>query len=279
MIPDWDVNSVFLANLLQVCHAELFTELIYILKTHEVKVRLLHNVKDIWSRDYCPIQISLGEWLQFRYEPDYLKNYPELRTDRQVADQFRKLGKCHHSTINIDGGNVVASRNKAILTDKIYRENPSWDRPVLRDELRNLLQVDQLIIIPKEPYDPVGHADAIVRFISEDTVLLNNYAEIDPLYGNRVANILHRHGLKTELLPYFIEQQSVNGIPSALGLYANFLRTSKVIIVPAFGTESDQIVLNRLISLINDVPIVLLDCKQLAREGGILNCICASYLL
>ena len=277
MIADWEVNGVFLADMLKVRHPDLFTQLLSILTSHGVEVRLLENVRDIWARDYCPIQTGPREFVQFHYEPDYLKDNPELRTGREVAGQFLDLGECRHSNVNLDGGNVVASRNKAIVTDKIYRENSGWDRAKLRDELRRVLQVEQLIVIPKEPYDPIGHADAVVRFINDDTVLVNDYAEIDPAFGNRLVNILRRHGLAIELFAYYHEQRSTDGIPSASGCFANFLRTEKVLIVPAFGTEQDQKALSRLKALISDVPVISLDSTSLAREGGILNCISASF--
>lgn len=129
----------------------------------------------------------------------------------------------------------------------------------------------------KEPYDPIGHADALVRFINEDAVLVNDYAEIDPAFGNRLVNVLLGHELAIELIPYFYEQRPSDGIPSAVGCYANFLFTEKVVIVPVFGTEHDRKALSRLTALIPGVPIVSLDCTNLAREGGILNCISASF--
>ena len=67
------------------------------------------------------------------------------------------------------------------------------------------------------------------------------------------------------------------GIPSAVGCYANVLFTERVVIVPAFCTNQDQIALSRLKALIPKVPVVSLDCTQLAREGGVLNCISASF--
>ena len=277
MIADRDVNGVFLADMLKVRHPHLFKQLHSVLTSHGIEVRLLENVRDIWARDYCPIQTGPGEFVQFRYEPDYLKDHPELRTCREVADQFHDLGECRHSDINLDGGNVVASRNKAIVTDKIHRENPKWDRGQLRDELRRVLQVEELIVIPREPYDPIGHADAMARFINEDTVLVNDYANADPAFGNRLVEVLNSHDLAIELLPYFHEQRSDDGIPSAVGCFANFLRTENVPIVPAFGSEVDQEALGRLKTLIPGIPIVSLDCTNLAREGGVLNCISASF--
>lgn len=277
MIPDWEANGVFLAGMLKVRHPDLFTQLHSVLNSHGVEVRLLTSVKDIWARDYCPVQAEPREFVQFCYEPDYLKNHPELRTGREVADQFHDLGECRHSDIILDGGNVVTSRSKVVVTDKIYRENPSWDRSKLRDELRRVLKVEELIVIPKEPYDPIGHADALVRFLDAGTVLVNDYAEIDPTFGLGLVDVLRRRGLAIELVPYFHEHRTTDGIQSAVGCYANFLRTENVVIVPAYGSQHDQVALERLRSLLPKVSVVSLDATSLAREGGVFNCIGASF--
>ena len=52
---------------------------------------------------------------------------------------FRGLGRCRRSSIVLDGGNIVASRTKAIVTDKIYKENRGWSRAELRDKLQELV--------------------------------------------------------------------------------------------------------------------------------------------
>ena len=202
MIAEWEANGVFLADMLKVRHPVLFAQLYSTLTSHGVEVRLLENVRDIWARDYCPIQIGPRKFVKFRYEPNYLKENPELRTGRVVAKQFRELGVCRHCDINLDGGNVVASLNKAILTDKIYRENPEWKRSELRDELCRVLRVEELIVVPKEPFDQFGHSDSMVRFINERTVLVNDYGRLDQSFGNRLAKALRRYSLSTEFVPY-----------------------------------------------------------------------------
>ena len=85
MIADWDTNSVFLADMLKECHPELFAQLHSTLRAHGVEVRLLHNVRAIWARDFCPIQVGPRKFVKFRYEPDYLKDEPELKTGDEVA--------------------------------------------------------------------------------------------------------------------------------------------------------------------------------------------------
>ncbi len=79
--------------------------------------------------------------------------------------------------IILDGGNVVKHKDKVILTSKVFKENPDYSELNLITKLKNQLQVKQIIIIPQEPKDFVGHADGMVRFIDTDTVLVNQYPQ------------------------------------------------------------------------------------------------------
>lgn len=244
---------------------------------HGVEVRLLDKVLDLWTRDFCPIQVDPRNLVKFCYDPDYLRDDPHLKTGDGIVRSFRGLGRCRRSSIVLDGGNIVASRSKAILTDKIYKENPGWSRAELRDKLQDLLQVDQFIVIPKEPLDPIGHSDALVRFIDEQSVLINDYSEVDPGYGERLFKVLRRNKLAIEIIPYQPKEQSRGGIPSAVGCFTNFLKTEKVLVAPVYGTEHDQAALRKLELSFPGLTIAPLDCTDLAREGGVLNCVSASY--
>lgn len=74
-----------------------------------------------------------------------------------------------------------------------------------------------LVVVPKEPYDIVGHADGVVRFIEDGLVVLNDYREVDPSYGERLESALRRGGLVIERLPHFCVDEERDGIPSAAG--------------------------------------------------------------
>lgn len=65
---------VYLSGLLEDQYPECFNRLISVLKKHGVDYRLLKGTKDIWCRDYMPIQTESGKLIQFRYEPSYLKD-------------------------------------------------------------------------------------------------------------------------------------------------------------------------------------------------------------
>jgi agmatine deiminase len=276
MIPDRQHNLVFLADVLKERHPSVFASLQKILLSHGIEVRVLTTVKDIWARDYCPVQVAPKTLVKFRYEPDYLRDTPELKTGDEMLESLRRVGWCSRSSIILDGGNVVGSTSRAILTEKIYKENAGWIRSNLRNRLQKLLHVDELIVVPKEPFDPIGHADAMVRFIDDQTVLVNDYSEIEPDFGERLGNVLRRHKLAIEYIPYFHEKKTRAGIPSAVGCFINFLGTEKVLVVPTFGTEHDQAALKKLGSVFSGLPVVPLDCTDLARDGGVLNCVSAS---
>lgn len=202
-----------------------------------------------------------------------------MKTGDEVLDSLRGVSWCDRSSVTLDGGNVVGSKSKAVLTDKIYRENPGWLRSDLRAKLGKLLHVEQMIVIPKEPFDPIGHSDAMVRFVDEQTVLVNDYSRVDPAFGERLTRVLRRHGLTVELLPYDHEKKTVAGIPSAVGNYTNFLRTNNVLVAPVYGADDDAAALQKLEAVFAGLPVVPIDCTDLAREGGVLNCVSASYSL
>ena len=68
---------VYLSGLLEEQFPECFNRLTSILKKHGVEYRLLKGTKDIWCKDYMPIQTESGKLIQFRYEPSYLKGNKE----------------------------------------------------------------------------------------------------------------------------------------------------------------------------------------------------------
>jgi hypothetical protein len=82
-----------------------------------------------------PVQVDRTTYVKFTYRPDYLRGYEHLITGEDVCRQFAFLDGLQNSDIRLDGGNVVASGRRVILTEKGFRENPSWPRKKVREEL------------------------------------------------------------------------------------------------------------------------------------------------
>lgn len=233
-----------------------------------IKYKLLNNTKDIWLRDYMPVKTKSGKYVSFRYEPSYLAGDPQLRTNfkTDIAPSF-KVDNLVYTDINLDGGNVVfsPSKEKVIISDRVYSENPSWHKAELTAKLENLLEAS-VLIIPSLKSDMTGHADGMVRFVNENTVVTN--APLSP-YGfeAKVKKSLQNYGFNVIDFPYF----DSNG-DSAIGCYLNFLETEQAIFLPVFSVDTD----NKAVQTAKHIfhkAIIPVNINEIAADGGLLNCI------
>jgi agmatine deiminase len=274
MIADARAAIVFISDRLPDRHPALVDGLGRILDDHGVPLRIIAGTRDIWCRDYMPVQSAPGRFLQYRYEPDYLREgFEHLVTRPGDIEPIPEVEMCLISDMILDGGNVVRWGRRCIMTDKVFRENPGLARGDLLGRLREALRVEDLIVIPKEPFDVVGHADGVVRFLDDGLVVINDYSEVSPWYGRRLKSILRRAGLESVELPYRPEEASGGDIPSALGCYVNFLMVRGLVVVPAYGREEDELPCRIIEANTSGMAVVPLDCTELARGGGVLNCV------
>ena len=80
MIHDNCCNRVFFSALLRDRCPITFNGLTEVLDKHEVPWSLLEGTKDIWCRDYMPIQILPNQFMGYDYHPDYLLQTAKDRT-------------------------------------------------------------------------------------------------------------------------------------------------------------------------------------------------------
>ena len=228
---------------------------------------LFDGAKDIWARDYMPIKTKRGQYISFRYEPSYLADDPQLRTDfkADVAPHFPL--SVTYSNINLDGGNIVfsPSQKRAVITDRVFPENPEYDKNTLVSLLEKLLEAE-IVIIPSLKSDMTGHADGVVRFVNENTVI-GNTSPYKNGYEQQVKRALEKCGISVLDFPYFDSK----GI-SAVGSYLNFLETEKRIFLPVFGDGQDEMAV-KCAKEVFDKKIIPVNISDIAKEGGVLNCI------
>jgi agmatine deiminase len=272
-ISDRLANAVYISDLLEGRYPELVAGLRRILRDHEIPLRIIRGTRDIWCRDFMPAQVDSGKFVQFRYSPDYLRGHEHLITRPTDINPIPEILDCQESRVVLDGGNVVRWGDRCILTDKVFEENPGIGRASLLDLLRRIFRVVEVIVIPTEPGDVVGHADGVVRFLDAGLVVVNDYSELDPEYGDRLVPILQQAGLECVELPYRPEEPSRSGIPSAVGCYANFLMVRGLIVLPTFGIPEDDAATQVIHERARHQAVATIDCSDLAAEGGVLNCV------
>ena len=210
-------------------------------------------------------------FVQFRYDPDYLRDRPDLRTENGVG--LLNLPRCIRSDLIVDGGNVVRLRDTAILTNKVCVENPRYSQRNLRAKLANLLEVDRLILIPPEPEDVFGHSDGVLAFIDDRTLLVNDYRRVEPEYGKGLKSLLARHRFDLVPFPYCPTNRVIDGIASAEGCYINFLKTPDAIFLPAYGRREDDQATRILERAMPGRDIIPIRCNKLAEKGGVIHCV------
>lgn len=243
-----------------------------LLEKHSIKYGFLKATKDIWCRDYMPIQIEKGKFVQFRYEPSYLKDELELQSDPKEVCKANNIDPIF-SKINLDGGNVVNWSDRAIISDRVFDENPEYsNKNKLIAEIEKLLEVE-IIVIPQIKSDMTGHADGMVRFVDRNTVLGNDREQEFKYWKNGINKILKEKGIDYIDIPFF-EHKEKKYPHHAIGCYVNYLEVQDLIVLPIFETEKnkDQEVYDRFRQIFPDRKIETINYNEIGLHGGLLNC-------
>jgi len=272
---------VYMSELLEERFPDSFKRLTAILKKHGVEYRLLKGTKDIWCRDYMPIQTESGKLIQFRYDPSYLKGQKEWEESRSdVREVCRQNGfEPIFSTINLDGGNVLLCSGRAIVSDRIFSENPEYtDKEQLVRELSDLLEAE-IVVIPAQKGDYTGHADGMVRFIDHDTILGNNRSEEYKYWSKGMEKVLKEKKLKYVDVPFFYGYKDSKHPENAIGIYVNYLEVGNLIVLPVFEVEGnkDTEAIETFKRVFPDKIIETINYNEVALEGGVLNCSTWNY--
>lgn len=277
MIIDSQTNIVYLSSLLKDRYPKFWNDLEIILNNHSIKYKWIKQTRDIWCRDYMPVQLGVDKFVQFKFFPDYFLNYDNIYfLTHQYELDYTELGSSKFIDLIVDGGNIVKSTKKAIMTEKVFKENKNKERKTVINILKKALCVDELIFIPIQPQDLTGHADGMVRFYDENTVLVNEFTD-SPSWKDKLKRAIRKAGL--EIIPFPYQESTIkeNKEYTAHGCYINFAQIGNLIIFPQFGrefTNSDEVALNKIKELYPSpkYQVETIDADSIAYNGGVLNC-------
>ena len=268
MIPDYGCNAVYFSEWLKKDYSDIYKGLARILNKYNVAYDIIPNTKDVWCRDYMPLQLDKERYLCYEYKPDYLMN--SARNRKYITDS---LNVCRGMQLNIkktplimDGGNVVKVGNKAIMTEKVFVENPSMDEDMLKKQLEKQMECE-VVFIPWDRNEKYGHSDGIIKPISDNTILMTNYHDFDREYTNEVVKRLSSK-FEIETLSYKVRKTA----PKSWA-YINFLTVGKLIVLPALGKEEDEQALSQIKRYYPECLVEQLNISELVKDGGGLNCI------
>ncbi len=263
LLTDIDSNFVYFSEWVK--NFACYDAIIEKLTKHEVRSELLPHTKDYWVRDFMPIQISDSEFIQYKYNPNYLHKEHHYITNPD--------GTCDHLGIStekidvvLDGGNIMKCSDCIIMTDKVFIENSHLSKIQLINLLENSFRCE-IIFIPWDRYEKYGHADGMVRFIDDRKVLLNNYINFDKSLRSQIINILQNKFAIIEL------EYSVPKLSSYSWAYINYLQVGKFILLPDLGIPEDKQAYEQFSTIFTDYQIEQVNVAEIVKLGGALNCI------
>lgn len=269
MVTDRLTDTVYFSKWLLRDFPTVAENLCHKLSRHGIEYGFLNHTKDYWCRDYMPVQVSSTKFVQYQYAPDYLsapkdKNY--------ITDPSRTLSELGIPTLKthliIDGGNVIKSPDKVIMTEKVFYENRDIPREKLISTLEELFECPT-VFLPWDRAEKHGHADGIVRWVNGDTVLLTAYEE-SGYFSRRFRKALEACFDVVEMK--FTTHSRHKDLSWA---YINFLQTKNVIIVPTFSIAEDEQALQQIERAFPDYQgrIECVDASEVIGHGGGVNCI------
>jgi agmatine deiminase len=277
MIIDAQTNFVYFSDLLitKPAYSAFCERLTAILDEHKVDYAFLPETNDIWCRDYMPVQVAENKFIEYRYDPDYLqeKKYRKLKTYPDLVCGSIGL-RTIKSDLILDGGNIIKWGNKVILTDKIIPENSAkYLKSELLIKLKSLFEVDSIILVPWINGEKFGHADGMVRFIDDDHVLVDGYYINNKKdFKNKFYKILKNNNLAPVEFTFNVPSQSIKNWG-----YLNFLQMKDLILFPQFDIEEDLQALQQINQAFpvyaSKGQIETINCNEIIRDGGVLNCI------
>lgn len=276
MVVEENTNAIAVTDLL-VADFPLTTKAIRESCTHQqMAFHILGGAADYWCRDFMPVPVSESKYIQFAFDPPYYKSrkYQHLKTDLTRVQNPRD--SCtRFCELRLDGGNLIYASNSAFITDQVFADNTQFSKTEITKRLRDLLELDRLDIIPALPGDITCHADGMVRMVNENTLLIN---DLSRLCSSTYCKQLMRGfgGYTVFTLPNDLHLNARK--ENETGDYINFLRIGTEILMPVYGTQTDDEALEIVGRLFNQCKVVPVMCSYLARKGGLLHCATWNYI-
>jgi agmatine deiminase len=276
MVVGKNINAIYFSELIksEKPFPPAWERLQRVLDKHHVPYDFLKGTAEIWCRDYMPVQTGKDRFVQFVYDPGCHRGHPPIKYDPLSVNRLNGI-EAEYADIKLDGGNVVYGYGKAIISERVFEENPECNPIRLVEKLERVLETE-VIIIPclDSALDMTGHADGYVRFVNANTLIGNDRRIEYKSWTRKMNKLLREKGFKYFDLPMFDSTIGEKG-KSAIGSYVNYLETGNLIIMPVFEVEGnkDAAAYDVMVKTFPDRVVETVNINEIGIEGGLLNCI------
>ena len=173
-----------------------------------------------------------------------------------------------------DGGNWVEDGyGNVVLSTKFLADNKLTESEA-RKKLMALTGAKQIAFIEADEQGGLEHADGVVSFVDQNTLVINSYPE-DPDYAKQLKADLKRGipnvKIREIITPYDGSEIYDEKFGSACGLYTNMLVTPERIYFPQFGIKEDAVALQQIRS-VTKRTVVPVQSSNVCHMGGGVRC-------
>ncbi|MBQ5992767.1 MAG: agmatine deiminase family protein [Bacteroidales bacterium] len=274
MITDNLTSRVYFSSILPEKCPVLNGHIIEALQKRGIPYAYLSGTKDIWCRDFMPIQIEEGRFVFYKYTPGYLQDKYGLQLQTNPMEVFQFEANQLHSIhqyghkldLVLDGGNVVKCGDKIVMTDKVFLENKEKSP----EEVQRMLEEAfccEIVFLPWDRWEKYGHSDGIIHYLGDNRVLMTNYPDFDKALAHDYLRILENHFDVTTL------KYNVDKTDKYSWAYINFLQVGHLVLVPQLGIPEDEQALEQISNAMPDCEVIGIPALEAVRRGGALNCI------
>lgn len=248
------------------------------LKNHKFTNARLIQVKqslDMWMRDFPPTMPK--QQVKFKYRPQYIST-EQAKFDEGNFEKFASvvgLPQLRRSDLVLEGGNIVDNGvDIAITTARTYDDNPTMSHQEFVNKLETAIQ-RKVAVLP-DPEDTTGHADGVVTFVENNTLLISLFDDADgpSFYDAMETAVLDVFpNLTVVPLPCYAKKGKTQGFVSAEGSYANSLVTNNAVYLPFFANQtSNDIAFAAFKNNTNKDIIPVYNAGKVPVLGGSLRC-------
>lgn len=234
--------------------------------------------ESFWTRDFGPISVVDSDGKTSFIDPKY---YPQRRRDDAVPTLMSRYFGVEVARPNLatEGGNFMTNGTGiCVVTEWLLQENPNIDGNRIQRIQDQYFGCRQTLVLERLEREGTGHIDMFAKFVSENTVLVGEYDELDP----QNAALLDRNVARLETFARENDWPlNIVRIPMPAGSngvyrsYTNSLIVNDYVIVPVYRAdrryEAQALEIYR-----NSMPagytIVTLDAEDAIQLGGAVHC-------
>ena len=274
MITDNLTTCVYFSSILPKKCPALNARLTDALQQHDIPFAYLSGTKDIWCRDFMPIQMEEDRFVFYKYTPNYLKDKYGLQLQTNPMEVFQtesnQLQPIQQNSLSLDlvldGGNVVKCGNKIVMTDKVFVENKDKSAAEVQRLLEEAFRCE-IVFLPWDKRERYGHSDGIIHYLGDNRVMMTNYPDFDKALALDYLRTLEKHFDVTTL------KYNVNITDKNSWSYINFLQIGNLVLVPQLGIPEDEQALEQISNALSECDVAGIPALEAVKRGGALNCI------